>query len=116
MTMLKEAPSDPRYDQNDETAAGDQAFPTNAERRSQNDDEGGEGVHSISRGGRMPDHSRLAKMRQCEQNPPRARKKDVQSKDQTGLEDCECTHSAGDAATRTGARRPRVRTSHTSTT
>jgi len=86
--MLEEAPSHRWYDQNNQAAAGDQTFPGDAERRSQNDDEGSEGVQPISSGGRMPDHSRLAKMRQCVQTPPHTREQNVQSKHQTGFEDC----------------------------
>src|SRR6516162_2613701 len=116
MRMLEEAPSHPRHNEENEAAADDQALPAEPERRPQDDGERGNRMQPIGGDGGACDDRRRTKLRNRPKYSPDARQQGIEPEEQPGLEGRQRVHSAADTAATAGTRRPKVRTSQTSTT
>src|SRR5271167_2553364 len=116
MGMLQEAPSQRRYGEKNEAAADDQALPAEPERRPRDNSECGQSVQAISSSGRAPQDRGPTKLRERPKNSPDACEERVEHEEQTRLEGCESAHCAAATTATAGARRPKVKTSQTSTT
>src|SRR5215469_2231522 len=116
MRMLQQPPSDRRYSEKSEAAADNQTLPAEPERRPQDDSDRDQSVQPVSCGGGAPKARGLMKPGERPKNSPDASEESVEPEEQPRFKGRQSAHCAGATATTADARRPKVKTSQTSTT